>query len=524
MESILTGDEMRRLETHAIEELGISNLVLMERAALAVADEIQKHVSPSSFVLFVCGTGNNAGDGFAAARILQERGIASKILQVGDPLKMSDACRIQRKICENLHIPVFETFHPETDVPKDCCMIVDALFGIGLSRKIEGMYAEVIEWINRQNAEKTAIDLPSGISSDTGQILGTAVNADRTVTFAARKPGHILFPGSSYSGTVICRPIGIPFLSHPAAGGTDHETPETAFSCTSDDLPVLLPARKAHGNKGTCGKVLLIAGSEGMSGAACLSARAAYKSGCGLVRVFTPECNRIPVQISIPEAIVTTYRDALQTEEKLKGALSWSDVCGIGPGLGTSQTAKWILQYVLKNYSGPLVLDADALNLLAADPELFALVCHRDEYPAILTPHLGEMARLTGRSVHAISEDLIDSCRNFAAQHQVICVQKDARTIVSDGSQTFLNTTGNDGMATGGSGDVLTGILLGLLAQRPAPFESAVAAVTLHGLAGDAAASAHSSYSMTAGDIAEHIGTVLLKCQKSDKSPVWDNR
>lgn len=514
MKTVLTAEEMRRLEAHAIEELGIPDLVLMERAALAVADEIEKHVS-SGFVLFVCGTGNNAGDGFAAARILSERKIASKILQIGTPLKMTDACRVQRKICENLCIPVFETFHPESCLPKDCCVIVDALFGIGLSRKIESPYAEVIEWINRQNAVKITIDLPSGISADTGQILGTAVNADVTVTFAAKKRGHLLFPGAACCKTVVCREIGIPLSPPQVQNG--REPGGTAFTCTSEDLPGLLPPRKAHGNKGTCGKALLIAGSEGMSGAACLAARAAYKSGCGLVRVFTPECNRIPVQISIPEAIVTTYSDTLQAEEKLKDALSWADVCGIGPGLGTSQTAKWILQYVLKNYSKPLVLDADALNLLAVSPELFPLVCRRKEYPAILTPHLGEMARLTGKSIRSISEDPIDCCRDFASRNQIICVQKDARTVVSDGTQIFLNTPGNCGMATGGSGDVLTGILSGLLAQRPAPFESAIAAVTLHGLAGDAAAAARSSYSMMAGDIAENIGTVLLKCQKPDK-------
>ena len=512
MEQILTGEEMRRYETHAIKELGIPDLVLMERAALAVADEIEKHISPCGFVLFVCGTGNNAADGFAAARILLERGIASKILQVGNPLKMSDACRIQRQICENLHIPILENFHPETDVTQDCSLIVDALFGIGLSRKIEGTYAEVISWMNRQPAKKLAVDLPSGISADTGQILGTAVNADSTVTFAARKPGHILFPGSSCAGTVVCRPISISLSMRPVTEPKDVKATENVFTCTSDDLPGLLPPRKAHGNKGTCGKVLLIAGSEGMSGAACLAARAAYRSGCGLVRVFTPECNRIPLQISIPEVIVTTYSESLLVEEKLKDALSWADVCGIGPGLGTSQTARWLLQYVLKNYSGPLVLDADALNLLAADPELFSLVCQRKD-PAILTPHLGEMARLTGKSVRAISEDLIDSCRSFASQHHLICVQKDARTVVSDGSHVFLNTAGNNGMATGGSGDVLTGILLGLLAQRPTSFESAVAAVTLHGLAGAAAASSRSSYSMIAGDIAEQVGTVLLDAE-----------
>ncbi len=497
MEQILTSEQMRHFETKTISEIGIPDLVLMERAALAVADEIEKLFSPPGSVLFVCGTGNNAGDGFAAARILTERGISVRILQIGDLHLMSEACRIQQQICENYNIPVLKTFHPDTPVPDTCRVIVDALFGIGLSRKIEGIYAEAIEWINRQNTKKLAVDLPSGVSADTGGIFGISVIADVTVTFAARKPGHILFPGASCCGTVICRPIGILF------SGSD-----AAFTCTKDDLAQLLPPRKPHSNKGTCGKVLLIAGSDGMSGSACLAARAAYRSGCGLVRVFTPECNRIPVQVQIPEAIVTTYHEAFQAEDRLKNALIWADVCGIGPGLGTSQSAKWILQYVLNHYNGPLILDADALNLISADSELLDLV-YRRETPAIITPHLGEMARLTGKSVRTISEDVIKSCKDFAAQHHLICVQKDAHTIVSDGTRVFLNTTGNNGMSTGGSGDVLTGILCGLIAQHSPLFEGTVAAVTLHGLAGDAAAQKNSTYSMMAGEIAENISTVL---------------
>ena len=278
-----------------------------------------------------------------------------------------------------------------------------------------------------------------------------------------------------------------------------------------------LPRRASDTNKYDYGRVLIVGGCVGYTGAPTLCAHAALRCGAGLVSVGVPEAiyaitavkNDAAMPFPLPSADGKLTADALP---ELLERLRRSDVCVLGPGLGRNAALTALVQAVVLRSETPLVLDADALNLLATDPELFVLVCQRKD-PAILTPHLVEMARLTGKSVRTISEDLIDSCRSFASQHHLICVQKDARTVVSDGSHVFLNTTGNSGMATGGSGDVLTGILLGLLAQRPTPFESAVAAVTLHGLAGDAAASSRSSYSMIAGDIAEQVGTVLLDAE-----------
>lgn len=506
MEQIFTEKAMREAEAFTMEQLGISDLVLMERAALAVAEEAEKLLEQPQRdpVLVVCGTGNNGGDGYAAARILSERGIPTVVLSVGYEASRSRACRVQYLICRNCSIPIVHQFED-----RPYALIIDALFGIGLSREIRGVYAEVIDKINRSSAKKVAVDLPSGVCADTGQILGIAVKADVTVTFEKRKVGQLLFPGAECCGTVICRSVGI-WTENSSRGDS------LVFACHAEDLPKMLPKRSANANKGTCGKVLLIAGSDGMSGAACLCARAAYRSGSGLVRVFTPASNQSVTAGVVPEALVTAW-ETENMMQKLEEALEWASVCGIGPGLGTSEEAKEILRYVLEHWRKPLVLDADALNLLAADPELLALASERNAAATVVTPHLGEMARLTGISVAEIQKNPPAVCRSFAAAHHLICVQKDARTVISDGTRTFLNLTGNDGMATGGSGDVLTGILCALLGQNTSEDALSViaAGVCLHGLAGDEAARKYSRYSVMASDLAEGISAVL--CKENEK-------
>ena len=389
--------------------------------------------------------------------------------------------------------------------------IVDAIFGIGLSRPVTGTCAEVIGWINAQSAKVAAVDIPSGICADTGKVLGTAVKADMTVTFACRKPGHILYPGTEYCGRVIRKNIGI--LPERLGAGE----PEL-FTYTKSDLGRIAP-RTPYSNKGTYGKVLLIAGSSGMSGAACLSAMASYRCGCGLVRVFTTECNRVMIQTYLPEAIVTPYREDTFPEQQLADALAWADVTGIGPGLGTGAVSGEILEYVLRNFKGPLVVDADGLNLLARsrilqdEPGLLAGGGSEQRKPVIVTPHIGEMMRLMCASKESVLENIVESAEQFAGKYKVICALKDARTIVSDGHRTYLNTSGNSGMATAGSGDVLTGVICGLLAQGNEPFEAATLGVYLHGLAGDAACAGYGAYGMIARDIAFSVGEVLRDIQ-----------
>lgn len=492
MEFLLNAAQMKRCDEDTIERIGIPSLVLMERAALAVVEEINQAQLDKKSVLVLCGSGNNGGDGFAVARLLWEQGVRVTAAFVGREESLSKETRLQKKICETCGIKISSNF-----MHREYTTIVDAIFGIGLSRRIEGQYAELVDWVNQQEANVVAVDIPSGINADTGAVMGRAVQADLTVTFACRKIGQILYPGTEYCGCLVRRDIGI---------STTQCGIPSVFTYGDGDL-FRIPERKPYSNKGTYGKVLLIAGSRGMSGAACLCAMGAYRSGCGLVRVFTPECNRQVIQTCLPEAIVTAWDTDPLSEEQLEAALSWSDVVGIGPGLGAGEEAKRLLRYVLETYDRPLVIDADGLNLLAADTELL----YETAASVILTPHIGEMMRLTDNTKEEVLEDIILSAKRFAGEYQVICALKDARTVVSDGSRAYVNTSGNSGMAVGGSGDVLTGVICGLLAQGMSPFDAASFGVYLHGKAGDLARQEYGAYGMGARDIANQVGGVLRR-------------
>ncbi len=545
MEYLLSAKQMKDCDTYTIHTLGIPSMVLMERAALAVVDEMERAGLDLSRVLVVCGSGNNGGDGFAVARILAERQgrDASACINaeyqnrvtlafVGKETSMTEETACQRKICENCGIKPCTNF-----MEGEYTTIVDTMFGIGLSRAVEGRYAEIIDWINGRRASVVSVDIPSGIGSDDGRVYGTAVRADLTVTMAGCKIGQLLYPGAEYCGRLIRQEIGIP-------------TGETSVYTYSDADLSRVPVRRAHSHKGTYGKVLLIAGSEGMSGAAVLAARSAFRSGCGMVRVFTPESNRTIIQSCLPEAMVTTWEPGRVKEDglmRLEEAVNWSDVIGIGPGLGTSEEAWLLLRFVMEQDTKPVVADADALNLLAGnrDCALRAAMKLNDvrhlppeeraerekEYTKIfrnipdglrgniiVTPHIGEMARLMRKTSSEIAENLMESAKTFAKEEKVICALKDARTVVSDGSEIYLNTSGNDGMATAGSGDVLTGLICGLLAQGMPCFDAAKLGVYLHGRAGDFACEKLGASAMTAADIAEQIGAVMKAAHSGNYS------
>lgn len=493
MEFLLNADQMKRLDAGTIRQIGIPSAVLMERAALSVVEEMNRCGCDLRSVLVVCGSGNNGGDGLAIARLLDEQGVNVSVDFVGRVESMTEETALQKKICENCGIKIRRNY-----ALREYTTIVDAIFGIGLSRPVGGEYASVVEWINHQDAYVVSVDIPSGVCADDGRILGCAVRADLTVTFAYRKLGQVLYPGAEYCGRVVCRDIGI--TADRFATGIP-----TVFTYGEEDLQ-RIAHRRAYSNKGTYGRVLLIAGSRGMSGAACLAALASYRCGSGLVRVFTPECNREVIQTYLPEAVVTVYDPEDFPEEMLLDALDWSDVAGIGPGLGTDEIAAALLTRVLDCYTKPLVIDADGLNLLARD-----IAGRSFRSPVIVTPHVGEMLRLTGCAKEELLADLTGAARTFAAQHGVICALKDARTVVSDGAQTYVNCSGNNGMAVAGSGDILTGVICGLLAQGMQPFEAASLGVYLHGLAGDLAQERLGAYGMIARDIAGAVGEVLKK-------------
>ena len=503
MEFVVSSSEMKKCDQYTIRNIGIPSLVLMERAAMSVMQEIERHAPDLGHTLIVCGSGNNGGDGFAVARLLDEAGCRVTLVFAGSESSMTEETAAQRRICERCGIRV------ETEIPRgrNYTVVVDALFGIGLSRRIEGKYYQLIHELNLMDAYRVAIDMPSGICADDGKEMGISFHADLTVTFAYRKTGQILFPGCESCGLVVRRDIGI------TADGLG--TVQTPFICTEDDLS-RIPSRVPYSNKGTYGKVLLIAGSRGMAGAAFLSASGAYRSGCGLVRIFTPECNRTILQERIPEAMVTSFDEdsakpgtgrAENTllEELLTESMNWADVVVLGPGLGRSRTSSLLLETVMKHWHGPLVIDADGLNLLSEKP----LLMSRTQAKIILTPHVGEMSRLTGQQISEITDDLIDAACSLSRQHHIVCVLKDARTVITDGNRICLNTTGNSGMAVGGSGDVLSGVIGGLLAQNMSLFDAASLGVYIHGMAGDLASRELGSYGMLAGDIAVRIGEVL---------------
>lgn len=500
MEYVLTAAEMKKCDETAIKEYGIASLVLMERAALETVNAVIAKYGKDICVGVIAGCGNNGGDGIAIARILHEHGIRVEIHMVGETKKLTDETRTQLETAKKLNLPIYYGVeHTLYDV------IIDAIFGIGITRSIEGKYRKAIEEINASKAHVVAVDIPSGVNADDGSIMGCAVKADMTVTFAYRKIGLMLYPGASCAGEVLCVPIGI-----PRAVTEKKRTGVVTFTDKEADLK--LPDRSRSGNKGTFGKVLLAAGSRSMGGACQLSALSAYRIGAGMVRVFTAQENRESLLRKLPEAIIDTYLDkddegALQAAERqtLINGLMWADVIAIGPGLSLSNRALDILKTALAYGDKPMVVDADALNLLAKNEDLLEgmrLGRRKSDAGIVFTPHLGEFARLMKYPVSEIKKDFLGTCKAFTKKYDVSLVCKDARTVITKrGKLIYLNSSGNDGMATAGSGDVLTGIIAGLLAQGMSGFEAAVIGAYAHGLAGDYARDHASSYYIMAQDI-----------------------
>lgn len=508
MEYVLTAAEMKASDKAAIGEYGIESLVLMERAALQTVRVILDRYGSDIYVGIMAGSGNNGGDGIAIARILQEEGIRAEINMVGEASKLSSEAAVQLETAKKLNIPIhYGVEHTLYDV------IVDAVFGIGITRNVEGKYRKAVEAMNASKAKIVAVDIPSGVNTDDGSIMGCAVKADITVTFAYRKLGLMLYPGASCAGEVVCAPIGI-----PRAVTDNKRTGVVTFTDMKKDLH--FPERSPAGNKGTFGKVLLVAGSRNMGGACFLSALSTYRTGVGMVRIFTAAQNRESLLKKLPEAIVDSYHDEVPDGEILtqeeSGALSagieWADIVAVGPGISMSQKAEAILKATLDQCGKPMVIDADALNLLAQNAELLKLFEYgyrKNDSDVIFTPHLGEFSRLMKCPVAKIKKDLIASCKSFTKQYDVSLVCKDARTLVlKRGKLTYLNGSGNDGMATAGSGDVLTGIIAGLLAQGYSGFEAAVMGTYAHGLAGDIAREKTSAYYIMAQDIIRALGEI----------------
>lgn len=494
MKVLLNSREMGQLDKDTIEKYKLPSMVLMERAALGVVEFIEsKDWADKSFAV-ICGSGNNGGDGFAVARILHQNGYHVQVIFAGNINHITQDCRLQKEICEKIGV----SFVTSYEQLRNCDLFLDALFGIGLKREIQGKDGELLQFINQQKGIHIAIDIPSGVFADDGMVSQNAFLADYTVTFSYEKIGQRLYPGKAYCGILIQKEIGICSSETSLFHANVKMIEET-------DLK-LLPTENPNANKGTMGKVLLIAGSDEMAGAAYLCGRAAMVCGCGMVKIYTSKRNRDVLLSLFPEAIVVGY-DGFD-EKQLLDLMKWATAISIGPGIGTSDLSRRLLETVVKYAEVPIVVDADGLNIIADNPQILA----QPHVEMVLTPHIVEMARLTDNPTLYVSEHKLALCQEYATSHQVICVLKDGATLVSiPYGDTYINPTGSTALATAGSGDVLTGIITSLIAQGQKPKLAAPLGVYLHGMAGDVAAMEHSRHGLLASDIMQGIKKIYVE-------------
>lgn len=511
MRLLLSNYQMQTADEYTSKEIGIHSFVLMERAALAVADRICAVCAPPESgrplrVAVICGKGNNGADAMAAGRILLDRGMEVTFYVEDDAPGYS--LGEQQNIVRHYGVPLYSLSSKgceEFGILADSMerlrtsyadIYVDGLFGIGLNREVTGLDREIIEAINEaaahNHARVFAVDLPSGIHTGDGRVCGVAVRAAETVTFGFYKRGQFLYPGTTYCGHLTLADIGIPAWSYEhACRNEDYADPDPEsiwFTYITETAEDLLPERAADGNKGTFGKGLIIAGDMSVSGAATMAASAAGRMGCGMVRVYTREENRTILQETVPEALLSVWSpdDMKEAVRQLESALAWCNTVAIGPGLGRSKETAHLLRTVLA-YTGDhlhhMILDADAIRLIA-DYDYYELLAEAgSRCDVILTPHLAECAALLHVTVQELQADRESRIRAFAENHHVTLLCKDARSMAVNGSdnRTYLNTSGNDGLATAGSGDVLTGILTACTAQGLSGLDAAAAASYLHG-------------------------------------------
>ncbi|WP_026835735.1 NAD(P)H-hydrate dehydratase [Eubacterium xylanophilum] len=491
MIKLLDKEQARRLDQYAINVVGVPGLVLMEKAAMTLVKVIMNTCSPGDSGLIICGTGNNGGDGIAVARLLKENGYDVALLFVGNMDKMSEDAKHQMKLAAACKVQAVQDQEIEGS---RFDYIVDGIFGVGLSRPIEGKYSDIIDRINNSGKRVYAIDVPSGIDATTGEILGTAVKANYTVTFGANKLGLVIGKGREYAGQVTIADIGYPEVCYEAVSSNTYCYDETL-------LPSLLPVRPCDGNKGTFGHVAVVAGSDKMCGAAILAAKAAYRMGAGLVKVYSSAINRDIILSTVPEAIFQPIDS--DTSLIIDDIRQFADACVVGPGLGISDKSKSLVEDILENINGiPVVIDADAFQV--------GIECLKSsDADIIVTPHPGEFSRLIGIDVPTIKRNLPSYTIENAREIGCIFVAKDSRTMVSNGDELYVNISGNSGMGTGGSGDVLTGIIAALAAAGMNSFDAAKLGVYVHGLAADYFTREYNEYSLMASDIIESLKKIL---------------
>lgn len=505
---LVTAEEMREIDRQTIEGVGIPGIVLMENAGRQVAEHIIALKGKKAKAVILAGHGNNGGDGFVVARYLGNSGYQVETWLIGDIQKCSKDC------ISHFHALVHSGYRVKfwsennNDMLKErlqeADVIVDALLGTGTTGGLREPIKSVVEMANAMNALRIAVDIPTGVNSDTGAVENSAFNADSTVTFALPKLGQYLYPGADYIGNLVVADISIPPIIFEYSNSKK-------FLINYDTVKKILPRRKRNSHKGTYGHALLIGGSKGMPGAPSLSTMAALRSGAGLTTIAVPESIQSMVFSHSPEAIclglpeTDTGHLSLKSIDSLNLEGNKYDAIGIGPGLGIwEQGREWILR-VLKYTTKPLVIDADGLNLLADDLSPLK----QKKGTLILTPHPGEMARLIKKDIKYVEQNRIKVASGLAIEYEIYVVLKGANTIIAtpDG-EIYLNTTGGPELSKGGTGDILTGMITAFLAQGITIKDALKVAVYLHGLAGTLA-SFPSNYSTLATDVIDKIGLAI---------------
>lgn len=488
----ISPQDMREMERAFLDGTGYPSILLMEHAAQAVVGALERHAGKGSCVLFVCGSGNNGGDGCAAARLWMQRGGRADVWLMSSPSKMKGDAGVNACLLNVCGANMTILYGEAPEIPADCAAIVDALYGTGLSRALEGAALSAVQRMNGSGLPVIAVDIPSGVDGATGHPLPEAVRATETVAFHRAKHGHMLFPGRALTGKLTIADIGI-LPEWDGAQGFD--------VLEAADAAALLPARAQDAHKGTFGHVLLVAGSEGMSGAACLCAQAALRGGAGLVTAACCAPVRIPMQTLVPCAMTKVVCGGAALEAgasmKLYELAQGKRALAIGPGLGREDgTWRAIAQLVASDI--PKVIDADALSLLAA---------HGGKAGAntVLTPHPGEMARLTGAQVREILDAPVEYAQQLAQDRDCCVLLKGATTVIARGEDVTFGVTGCEAMGTGGCGDVLSGVIAALMAQGMMPMDAARVGAYYHGLAGEAAARERGSRAVTAWDVLEAL-------------------
>ena len=520
MMKIVNSNGAKKLDEDA-QKLGISGMILMERAALSTAEFIKDRLltaDKDKKVIAICGSGNNGGDGIACARILYEWGFNVEIFVVGKEEKFTRQTRAQVDLAVNSEADLKIVEPSELITDRDDLknvIVIDAIFGVGFKGRLEGDLEKLARYLNMFNSVKVAIDIPSGVNGSNGRVESTAIKCDYTITFGVNKTGIAVYPGKDYAGEVIVSDIGFPKKALESVSYNNFTFDET-------DIGYFLPKREEYSNKGDFGKILIIAGSEEMCGASYLSALAAYRSGAGLVRIFTPKGNRISLQNLIPEAILTTYDDSPEmdmkadTEEKLyKAVKEWADAVVIGPGLGLSKRSKSIVRKVIEISEVTTVIDADGLRLfreVTEEKENRKLDLKKDLRAGfVLTPHIKELSDLMYLSKEEVKDDIIGIAEELKYCSGMVVI-KEARTVVVGEGRCYINDSGNSAMAKAGSGDVLTGIIAALMVgDKLRPFMMVALGVYIHGLAGDILKEKKGSHGILARELADEVAEVMKR-------------